>query len=150
MTSLTPITLPADSLLALHAANPGRYPVLLQSVARGEPLGRFDILLACPRERLRLDAVGELHSDAEFAVRRSFLDSLDAWWKKECVAEAPLEVPFTGGWFLFLGYELAGEVEPVLSLKKQNSVAQAVRIPSAVVVRHRDGAAWIVDEDSTN
>jgi anthranilate synthase component 1 len=150
MTSLTPISLPTDSLLALHAANPSRYPVLLQSAVQGGPLGRFDILLACPSARLTLEASGRLHSDAKMELQSSFLKSLDAWWQRERIAEEPREIPFVGGWFLYLSYELAAEVESVLSLQKRGTVAQAIRIPSAIVVRHSDGAAWIVDETGGN
>lgn len=150
MPAHTPITLTADSLLALHAANPKRYPVLLQSAAQGEPLGRFDILLACPGKQLRLDASGNLETDAAFELEESFLKSLDVWWNKERSDEAPCDIPFIGGWFLFLSYELAAEVEPVLSLRKRGTVAQAIRVPSAIVVRHSDGAAWIVDEEGAN
>jgi anthranilate synthase component 1 len=146
MTALTPIKLQPDALLALHAANPKRYPVLLQSAAQGDPLGRFDILLACPGASLTLDSAGALACDAGIEVTKSFLKTLDQWWQRDRIAAEESESPFTGGWFLFLGYELAGEIEPSLKLRREHIVAQAIRIPAAIVVRHADGVAWIVEE----
>ena len=43
-------------LLAPAAAFPERYPCLLQSVVRGTPQARFDLLFAFPRDRLTLHA----------------------------------------------------------------------------------------------
>ena len=39
---------PEDALLGLHARFPDRYPVLLESVGGGAPLGRHDVLLCLP------------------------------------------------------------------------------------------------------
>jgi anthranilate synthase component 1 len=46
---------------------------------------------------------------------RGFLAALDRWWSAERQRER-IETPFAGGWFLYLGYELAAEVEPTLAL----------------------------------
>ena len=35
------------------------------------------------------------------------------------------EVPFAGGWFLYLGYELAAEIEPTLALMNRTLEALA-------------------------
>jgi len=150
MAALTPVQLQPDILLALHAANPQRYPALLQSTARGGTLGGFDILLACPREQLTLHADGTLSTDAQLPLQTTFLDTLDSWFAREQHAPDPTPtVPFTGGWFLFLGYELATQIEPSLHLASDNTIAQAIRMPAAIVVRHSDGAAWIVEEDDS-
>jgi anthranilate synthase component I len=146
MTAPYSVQLPSDALLALHAAHPERYPALLQSAAPGEPLGRYDILLACPGQRLALHADGTLETDAGLELNGTFLEALDRWWRRERRPSAAT-LPFHGGWFLFLGYELAGQIEPVLALPRQGTVALAVRIPAALIVRHEDGSAWIVDED---
>jgi len=57
-------------------------------------------------------------------------------------------VPFTGGWLLYLGYELAGQIEPRLRLPQPavGPIAQAIRIPAAVVHEHDSGRCWIVAE----
>jgi anthranilate synthase component I len=149
MAALTPVQLPDGALLALHAVNPRRYPVLLESAARGGALGQFDILLACPREQLTLHADGTLTTDTQLPLQATFLATLDAWFAQIARAsETNCPVPFSGGWFLFLGYELAAQIEPSLQLKATNNIAQAIRIPAAVIVRHSDGAAWIVEEES--
>jgi anthranilate synthase component 1 len=88
------IASPAD-LRKLHRELPSRYPFLLQSTATGGHLGRFDILFAFPGETLVADG------------QRSFLDELDARWRNERTVARETELPFTGGWFLYLGYELA-------------------------------------------
>jgi anthranilate synthase component 1 len=153
MTALTPVKLQQEALLALHAANPRRYPVLLQSAATGGELGRFDILFACPRERLTLQANGTLTSNVNLPVEirsGSFLDALDIWFAHEKLSssgESPL--PFIGGWFLYLSYELAAQIEPTLQLNVDTTIAQAIRVPAAIVFRHSDGAAWIVEEEGS-
>jgi anthranilate synthase component 1 len=128
-------------LLKLHSYNPERYPHLLQSTAAG-PQGLHDILFGFPGETLTLER------DATF----DFLGALDAWWRSEAVARPDGEVPpFTGGWFLYLGYELAAQIEPTLRLPvwhDDQPTAFAVRIPAAVVRNTRDGTVTLVAESS--
>jgi anthranilate synthase component 1 len=151
MTALTPVQLQDGALLALHAENPRRYPVLLQSAATDGELGRFDILFACPSQCLTLLADGTLTSDSALPIElqsRTFLDALDSWFTHERAATTDEHsLPFTGGWFLYLGYELAAQIEPTLELTADTTVAHAIRIPAAIIVRHSDGAAWIVEEE---
>jgi len=125
---------PGD-LRALHRHNPSRYPFLLQSTARGGELGRYDILFAFPGEAL---VAGDTH----------FLDALDAHWSAEKLTEQPAELPFRGGWFLYLGYELAGDIEPGLNLDADPLLpkAFAVRCPAALVFDHSVGTCHLVRE----
>jgi anthranilate synthase component 1 len=120
-----------DSLLRLHERRPDRYPVLLESVG-GEPgLGRFDVLLAAPGEALVLQVDGRLAGPGAGGDQGRFLPALDAWWRSERSArEDGAGTPFAGGWFLYLGYELAGEVEPSLRLPRSS-------LPRAVAWRMR-------------
>jgi anthranilate synthase component I len=145
---LRPVRLDPAALLALHAAFPQKYPVLLESAAAGQPLGRFDILLACPTARLVLHPDGRLSGVAQLEHRGTFLQALDHWWRQERdAAVSDAAVPFRGGWFLYLGYELAGQIEPRLRLPPSAaSVAQAIRIPAAVIYEHATGNAWIMAE----
>src|SRR5712671_4356526 len=149
MTVLTPVQLQPDTLFALHSAHPRRYPILFQSIARGEPLGRYDILLACPREWLTLTHDGKLVNNAGLDSADTFLATLDRWWLREQIPAEPVGLPFSGGWFLYLGYELAQEIEPTLKLRSEHIVAQAIRIPAALIVRHSDQTAWIVEESAS-
>jgi anthranilate synthase component I len=135
----------AEDLLALHADNPRRYPVLLQSTAANPQTGRFDILMAFPGERMRLMADGGLRGRA---CEQTFLQSLNAWFTRERLGSASSELPFRGGWFLYLGYELMREIEPTLraALPASGVVAEAIRMPAAIVRCCKTGQAWIVAE----
>src|SRR5262245_53378702 len=138
------LALGRDALLALHARAPQEYPALFESVAAGTAVGRFDILLAAPGATLTLRADGTLAStDARLASADGFLAALDRWWSAERTVGPPSELPFHGGWLLFLGYELAGEIEPRLRLPrlKRGPVAAALRVRAAVVYEHASGTA---------
>jgi len=131
----------------MHRANPARYPFLLQSTAAGGSRGRFDILFAFPGETLVLQRSGDLQGHAPAGERR-FLAALDAWWREERMAPSGSAVPFTGGWFLYLGYELAAEVEPGLSLHDDPLLptAFAVRCPVALAWDHAEQCCWLIAE----
>jgi len=38
-----------------------------------------------------------------------FLSALEGWWRALRQASEAAPLPFTGGWLLYLGYELASE-----------------------------------------
>ncbi|VAW84872.1 Para-aminobenzoate synthase, aminase component, partial [hydrothermal vent metagenome] len=62
-----------------------------------------------------------------------------------------IELPFYGGWFLYLGYELASQVEPNLKLPmagfaKQLPIAYATRIPAAIIRDHHHNKNWLIAE----
>lgn len=133
----------APDLLALHRDQPERWPCLLDSATGDGGLGRWSMLLYWNSEFLALDNPGNSGT--------GFLDRLDDWWKNESprLAPAPSELPFAGGWFLYLGYELSGEIEPSLRLKPARDrmpVAYAGRSPAALLYDHRDQAAWLTAE----
>ena len=121
--STTTLPLGGDpDFAALHAFNAQRYPFLLTSTARADELGRYEILFAFPGRVI--EAGGE----------RDFLDQLDEAFLLERADTLP-GLPFTGGWFLYLGYELAAEIEPGLTFHKDPVLpaAFAVRCPAALV-----------------
>jgi len=137
-------------LADLHAADPARYPHLLESVAHGTPQARYDILFAFPGETLTLDADGRCRLDGR-ALGGGFLAAFEERWcahgRQRLAAQEAL--PFTGGWFVFLSYELAGEIEPVLGAPAFDATlpgAMAIRFPAAVLRDHRTGATWLVCE----
>jgi len=135
------------NLLELHRVNPLRYPHLLQSTANG----RYDILFAFPGDSLRLTNDGGLHLPGEAALQTDdFLDQLDSWWhESRSSVSTAVDLPFSGGWFVFLGYELAGQIEPSLNLPAASSalpVAIATRFRTAVIVDHEKGNTCLVGE----
>jgi len=107
-----------DALLWLHERRPDRYPVLLESVGGGADLGRFDLLFALPGARLLQRADGAIDGAPAALHHSRFLAALDDCWRAEREArpDAAGRMPFVGGWFLYLGYELAAEIEPSLRL----------------------------------
>jgi anthranilate synthase component 1 len=145
--NFTEIPFPVD-LLDLHVLCPERYPFFLESAVDQAPLGRYDILFAFPGETLRLDSELTVHGLPEYRAQ-GFLKSLDRWWSElELPRSAQLDLPFVGGWFVFLGYELAQEIEPSLQLKTKPEfpIALATRIPVAVIRDRLRTKAWIVAE----
>jgi len=122
-------------LLALHERYPDRYPVLLESVSGDAALGRHDVLFALPGECLRQLPDGTLGGNApEARGEAGFLDALDRWFARES-GSLPLAgqagtggAVFADGWFLYLGYELAAEIEPTLRLPPS-------RLPRAIAWR---------------
>jgi anthranilate synthase component I len=126
---------------------PERYPALLESGAQraANDGPRFDILPFANGESLQLNSDGELTGPC--AAGAGFLAALEDWWKS--LRTQPVsELPFTGGWVLYLGYELAAEIEPSLELPRSpdRSVALAVRAPAAWVRNRADGKAWLIAE----
>ena len=138
----------ADALLRLHEQHPARYPVLLESVGGGSNLGRYDLLLALPGAMLIQHSDGRLEGPPAAANLARFLDALDACWRSERVAEGSSDtVPFVGGWFLYLGYELAAEIEPTLRLPtSQLPRALAWRMRGAIVHDRQTGELALLAE----
>jgi anthranilate synthase component 1 len=109
----------------LAARLPERYPLLLDSAAAG-PLSRSSVLLAQPEAALWLDADGRLGARGVTPHGSGFLEALENWWREERAIGAGAALPearhpplpFDGGWALFLGYELAQEIEPKLVLPR--------------------------------
>jgi anthranilate synthase component 1 len=136
--------------LTLHARNSQRYPFLLESAARGTPRARFDILFAFPQSTLVLDAEGVLSLDGSRIEGKRFLQALDGWFKREGGGRRGTDtLPFLGGWFVYLGYELVSEAEPVVGVGEIEvpwPLAAAVRVPVAVLRDHEQKRAFAVAE----
>ena len=131
----------------LHRMNPSRYPHLLKSTAQG----RYDILFAFPLDSLVLDSQGSLLvPDTVSPSANDFLETFDNWWqlKRTAVADDG-ELPFTGGWFVYLGYELVAQIESRLNLPLADDLlptAIATRFMTAVIVDHETGITRIIGE----
>jgi anthranilate synthase component 1 len=152
-----------DALRRLVYRDPESFPVLFDSAATGV-LGRYSILAAYPQARLWQDGRGRLHASGTPApVGGGFLTALEAAWRQlggvDCAAAAARATspqdypgPFRGGWVVFLGYELAAEIEPQLNLAPRvrsdagAPAAFALRIPAGLVYDHVLQRAWLFAE----
>jgi len=127
---------PPTVLRRLAARLPARYPMLLDSAADG-PLSRTSVLLAEPRAALWLDADGHLGAEGTSVQGNTFFSALENWWlaEREPATVVPSDLPFAGGWAIFLSYEMAQEVEPRLSLPRATLPwrAFALRTPCALI-----------------
>jgi anthranilate synthase component 1 len=140
---------PDADLLALHRLLPRRYPLLLESSAAGTAQGRWDLLLAAGGESLALARDGISRRQDGSRVDGDFLAALDREWRACRTPHDEPRWPFRGGWALFLGYELAGEIEPVLSLPRAPGalpVALALRCPAAILRDRASGECVAVAE----
>jgi anthranilate synthase component 1 len=143
----------SHDLLALARAWPARYPGLLQSVAHGTAHARHDLLLGFPQNCIRLDADGQVRGGEGVVLGTDFLEVLDRAHAgvrtAEAVSDASADLLFNGGWLLYLGYELVGQIEPRLRLPLAHShmpVAMALRCPLAFIVDHEADTTTLVAE----
>jgi anthranilate synthase component 1 len=135
--------------LRLQSLEPERYPFLLESAASGTEHGRYDILLAFPGDSLQVTSGGQCQGP-HARPGLNFLQSLDCWFKEDGNPEATGELPFCGGWFLYLAFEFAREIEPSLQLGAEPDwpLALATRVPAALVRDHETQRGWLVAESS--
>jgi anthranilate synthase component I len=127
---------------------PEIYPGLLESgtAESATPGGRYDILPIACGEYLQLDAGRRL--SGTHAGDDGFFKALENWWSALRTAESIGQLPFTGGWLLYLGYELAMEIESCLNLPAGPDpvIALAIRTPAAWLRDHASGQAWLIAE----
>jgi anthranilate synthase component I len=137
-------------LLAPAALWPESYPALLESAVQGTPQSRYDILFAFPQDSLSLAGDGVVRDGDGREIQASFLDALDDAWRTQRTPRTDDELPFHGGWVLFLAYELVAQIESRLKLPPGTSVlpvALALRCPAAVIVDHvRDCTILLVEQ----
>jgi anthranilate synthase component 1 len=137
----------------LYQLKPDSYPYLLASTAKGNN-SRFDILFAHPQQSL------VLYDQDQSELEPGFLDALHSWWLQDKIdavnvvdSHSSQYLPFTGGWFIYLSYELAAEIEPVLDLppgERDDPVAMAVRCPCAVIYDHQRKQHIAIAEEGFN
>ena len=139
-------------LRQLAARDPQYYPLLLDSAAAG-PLSRVSLLLAAPSAALWLDREGRLAGERMRPRGTGFLDALEHWWRSERTAADAGDAeagPFSGGWAIFLGYELAREIEPNLALPPTPLPWQAfaLRTHGALVLDLQSGRVSAIAEEA--
>ncbi|TVS13164.1 MAG: aminodeoxychorismate synthase component I [Wenzhouxiangella sp.] len=130
------------NLLKLHRHAPAAWPYLLASEAGAGSLGRWSLLM---RQSGRV-----ITRSAGADSPAGFLDGLRRAMPAGGIRPAGLpDLPFFGGWFVYLAYELAAEIEPSLDLPAAEDglpMAYAARCPGAVLVDHLEGQAWLAAE----
>ena len=142
-------------LVALHSRFPERYPHLLASVAHGTPRARYDILFAFPGETLSLQADSQLYRDGQALGPGDFLSAFNRDWQGQAASAdakgAPDNeaLPFTGGWFVYLGYELMTQIETTVTGVRFDAtfpVACATRVPAAIIIDRAQQQTWLMCE----
>jgi anthranilate synthase component 1 len=98
-------------------------------------------------ECLRLDSRRRL-SGPHAAGADGFLSALEEWWRALRLPSVAAPLPFMGGWLLYLGYELASEIETrlVLPQSPDSVIALAIRTPAAWIRDRATMQAWLVAE----
>ena len=129
------LSIPSVALDTLCHLNADRYPFLLESVNHNQD-NRYSILFAHPTKQIVLNDLDEF----------DFLDEL-----KSSIDIQPIksDLPFSGGWFVYLSYELIGQIEPILKDDLHfgdQPVAIAVQIPTAIVVDHLKDKTYLLDQ----
>ena len=134
---MTTLEIQKVDLASFCYLNKERYPFLLESVNHNEN-NRYSILFAFPEENI------VLRDFADF----DFLNKLE----NQCNQTSDnTSLPFNGGWFVYLSYELIGQIEPTLASKIHKSsipIAYAVKIPCAIITDHKLKKTYVVDEDN--
>lgn len=130
-------------LVGLSAAAPRDFPFLLDNA---EKQG-CSLLLLAGSEKLVQNSKGEISGPGQGG---DFFARLDGWFKAESGVpgseqhfpehpEPLADIPFMGGWFIYLGYEMAASIEHKLRLPANPTDlpdALAWRCPGAVLVFH--------------
>ena len=136
--------------LRLVSRYPEHYPGLLESgaaAAASAASGRYDVLPISSGEILQLGAANRLRGPHATGAH-GFLDALERWWTQLQTAPVAHELPFKGGWLVYLGYEIAAEIEPTLRLAEGIDPvgALAIRTPAAWVRDRSSERAWLIGE----
>jgi anthranilate synthase component 1 len=141
---ITPLAVPAAVLRTLAARAPERWPVFLESAAHG-PLGRYSILAGQPTATLTRDAQGRVSARGLPLLPGGFLDNLAAWYLREARPDPTRDkpLPFIGGWIVYLGYEIAAEIEPSLALPAARGPFSAFALRVEHLAVHDQGTGTV-------
>ena len=132
---------PGPDLAGLSERFPEQFPYLLESAAHGR-LGSQSLLLYAGDPKLVLQPGSDLSGPGS---GNAFFERLESWYQQERLAQVSADtencagLPFYGGWFIYLGYEVAAEIEPTLNLPENRTGlpdAIAHRCHGAIIVLH--------------
>ncbi len=130
-------------LLNLLEKYPEKYPFFLESSSRGNIQNRNSIIFYKPKIVLK-----------KGKSNKNFLDEFNLLWKKDRIFQDQAifkgkSIPFYGGWFVYLGYEIAKEIEKKLKIPNSPFLlpdAFAARVHSAVIYDHIDKTIIITSD----
>ena len=94
-------------------------------------------MFAFPSESIVLNSLSDF----------DFLNELESQYKSNNLNSI---LPFSGGWFVYLSYELIGQIEPILCGELHTSelpIAYAVKIPSAIIIDYQSNTTYLIDQD---
>ena len=143
----------APRLTLFNELDAARYPYLLCSSAVRQNNTQYDILLAFPQYTLTLSADKTLHcTDETLLLSDGFFSTLESFYQQNKVAQAHdgEGLPFCGGWFVYLAYEMAEEIEQCLSLPllpATQPLAVAARCPAAIIIDKQKRQVFAVAEN---
>jgi len=123
-------------LLAIHALKPDTYPYLLASNTRGGSNSRYSLLLSYPQQ-----------IDVQFVGDKDCLESISV---DVANSRRQSDLPFCGGWFVFLSYEYSQVIEPQVDYFPNETslpIAFKARIPAAIVIDHDQECAYVMVEN---
>jgi anthranilate synthase component 1 len=145
---ITAVPVPSTTLRTLAATRADRYPVFFDSAAEG-PLARYSVLAAEPRAALIRDAIGALAGQGITPGPGGFFDNLEAWFRRERATAQGKPLPFLGGWIVYLGYEVAAEIESRLHLPVAETPysAFALRVENIIVHELATDTVFAVSEN---
>ncbi len=134
--------------------NSQRYPFILLSTATRKNNTQYDILIACPQYLVTLNADKTLCcTDEDIRLSSGFFDTLENLYQKNKTEISANEddLPFSGGWFVYLAYELAEEIEPCLNmpvLPDEQPLAVAARCPAGIIYDKKNNQLFAVAEEN--
>ncbi len=120
-------------LLNLVEKKPEKYPFFLESSSRGNILNRYSIIFYKPKILLE-----------KKNCKINFLNEFNYLWNQNKIEQEQMiyknqSIPFFGGWFVYLGYEIANEIEKKLVIPKSPYLlpdAFAARVCTSIVYDH--------------
>ena len=130
-------------LLNLTRRYPKKYPFFLESSSRGNLQNRYSIIFFNPKILLEKKDKSS-----------KFLESFNSLWKSEKIKQEEAiyekkKIPFCGGWFIYLGYEVANEIEKKLSIPRSPYLlpdAFAARVNTSIIYDHIDNKIFVTSD----
>ncbi len=131
-------------LLKLVESKPDKYPFFLESSSRGNRQNRNSILFYRPEILLKKQKNQDI----------KLLNEFDKLWRKHKVNQSKTvfdnrKIPFCGGWFLYLGYEVANEIESKINIPKSPYLlpdAFVARVHSSITFDHISKRIFIITD----